>query len=180
MKQTVKTNDVSTEYYIYTDADGTEHYFEIKPGQSSYQDDEGLGLTLSLSGTVHTLKDETNNRKEFTNGYLTKLIDRNGNTIYFLYNDNTAYSTSNPVNPSATVWKPKAGQSNRMTQIWQANDNGSAADVQVLICKFTYSGNYLSKVTDSQGREVSLQYTLPSSGMQKLSKIVFPDGYEAE
>lgn len=180
VKQTVKTNDVSTEYYIYTDADGTEHYFEIKPGQSSYQDDEGLGLTLSLSGTVHTLKDETNNRKEFTNGYLTKLIDRNGNTIYFLYNDNTAYSTSNPVNPSATVWKPKAGQSNRMTQIWQANDNGSAADVQVLICKFTYSGNYLSKVTDSQGREVSLQYTLPSSGMQKLSKIVFPDGYEAE
>ncbi len=177
---TVKTNNVSTAYYVYTDADGTEHYFEAPSSQSSYQDEDGLGLTLSVSGATSTLKDEKNNKKEFYNGYLTKQTDRNGNAIYYLYNDNTAYNSSTPFNPSSTTWKPKAGQANRVTQVWQVNDNGSATDVQTLICKFVYSGNFVSKITDASGRAYTFQYNTPSSGSLMLSKITFPDGHSAQ
>ncbi len=180
VKTTVKTSNASTSYYVYTDADGTEHYFEASSSQSSYSDEDGLGYTLSVSGAVSTLKDEKNNQKEFYNGYLTKQTDRNGNAIYYLYNDNTAYSASAPFNPSSTVWKPKANQANRVTQIYQVNDNGSAADVQLLICKLTYSGNFVNKITDASGRAYTFQYTAHSSGIQQLSKITFPDGYSAQ
>ena len=180
VKITVKTNNASTDYYVYTDADGTEHYFEAPSSLSAYKDEDGLGYTLSVSGAISTLKDEKNNKKEFYNGYLTKQTDRNGNAIYYLYNDNTAYSSSSPFSPSSTAWKPKAGQANRVTQVWQINDNGSAAGVQSLVCKLTYSGNFVNKITDASGRAYTFQYAAPASGAQLLSKITFPDGHSAQ
>ncbi len=180
VKITVKTNNASTDYYVYTDADGTEHYFEAPSSLSTYKDEDGLGYTLSVSGAVSTLKDEKNNQKEFYNGYLTKQTDRNGNAIYYLYNDNTAYSSSSPFSPSSTAWKPKSGQANRVTQVWQINDNGSAAGVQSLVCKLTYSGNFVNKITDASGRAYTFQYAAPASGAQLLSKITFPDGHSAQ
>ena len=180
VKITVKTNNASTDYYVYTDADGTEHYFEAPSSLSTYKDEDGLGYTLSVSGAISTLKDEKNNKKEFYNGYLTKQTDRNGNAIYYLYNDNTAYSSSSPFSPSSTAWKPKAGQANRVTQVWQVNDNGSAAGVQSLVCKLTYSGNFVNKITDASGRAYTFQYAAPASGAQLLSKITFPDGHSAQ
>ena len=71
MKTTVETDNVSTDYYVYTDADGTEHYFEEK-SPAPYEDEEGLGYSLSVSGTTYTLSDEKGNKKEFINGYLTR------------------------------------------------------------------------------------------------------------
>lgn len=175
MKTTVKTDNVSTDYYVYTDADGTEHYFEAK-SSAPYKDEEGLGYSLSVSGTTYTLSDETGNKKEFVNGYLNRIIDANGNSIYYLYNDTTNYSSSNPFPVSGNGWKPKANQANRVTQVWQINDNGSAADVQSLICKLTYSGNRLSSITDKTGRAYTFTYETPSSGSDLLTKITFPDG----
>lgn len=179
MKTTVKTDNVSTDYYVYTDADGTEHYFEAK-SSAPYEDEEGLGYSLSVSGTTYTLSDETGNKKEFVNGYLTRIIDTNGNIIYYLYNDTTNYSSSNPFPVSGSSWKPKANQANRVTQVWQINDNGSAADVQSLICKLAYSNNRLSSITDKTGRAYTFTYETPSSGSDLLTKITFPDGYAAQ
>ncbi len=179
MKTTVKTDNVSTDYYVYTDADGTEHYFEAK-SSAPYKDEEGLGYSLSVSGTTYTLSDETGNKKEFVNGYLNRIIDANGNSIYYLYNDTTNYSSSNPFPVSGNGWKPKANQANRVTQVWQINDNGSAADVQSLICKLTYSGNRLSSITDKTGRAYTFTYETPSSGPDLLTKITFPDGVSAQ
>lgn len=176
---TVTTGDEPIEYYVYTDEDGTEHYFEVTPNQSTYQDDEGLGLTLSVSGTLYTIQDESENKKEFTNGYLTKLLDRNGNAIYYLYNDNTAYNSSNKFNPSSTGWKPKANQANRITQIIQINDNGTAADLPVLVCRFQYDGEFLSRITDAGGRSYTFTYQTASSGARLLSEIGFPGDISA-
>ena len=179
MKTTVETDNVSTDYYVYTDADGTEHYFEEK-SPAPYEDEEGLGYSLSVSGTTYTLSDEKGNKKEFINGYLTRNIDTNGNIIYYLYNDNTNYSSSNPFPVSGSSWKPKANQANRVTQVWQINDNGSTADVQSLICKLTYSNNRLSSITDKTGRAYTFTYETPSSGADLLKKITFPDGNSAQ
>ena len=139
-----------------------------------------MGYSLSVSGTTYTLSDETGNKKEFVNGYLNRIIDANGNSIYYLYNDTTNYSSSNPFPVSGNGWKPKANQANRVTQVWQINDNGSAADVQSLICKLTYSGNRLSSITDKTGRAYTFTYETPSSGPDLLTKITFPDGVSAQ
>lgn len=179
MQTTVETENESTDYYVYTDADGTEHYFEADSA-APYEDEEGLGYSLSISGSTYTLEDESENKKEFVNGYLTRLIDNKGNVIYYLYNDTTNYSSSNPFSPSGTTWKPKADQPNRVTQIWQINDNGSTADVQSLICKLHYSGDFLSSVTDKAGRTYTFTYESPSSGARLLSEITFPDGHSAQ
>ena len=114
-----------------------------------------------------------------TNGYLTKLLDRNGNAIYYLYNDNTAYNSSNKFNPSSTSWKPKANQANRITQIIQINDNGSAADLPVLVCRFQYDGEFLSRITDAGGRSYTFTYQTASSGARLLSEIGFPGDVSA-
>ena len=47
----------NTQYYIYTDADGTEHLF--KPVDNVYKDMDGLGLTLSIntSNSLYTVTD---------------------------------------------------------------------------------------------------------------------------
>lgn len=179
VKTTVKTESSSSNYYVYVDADGTEHYFEEK-SPAPYEDEEGLGYSLSISGTTYTLTDETGNKKEFVNGYLTRIIDTNGNIIYYLYNDTTNYSSSNPFPVSGTSWKPKANQANRVTQVWQINDNSNSADVQSLICKLNYSGNQLSSITDKSGRAYTFSRETPGSGADLVTEITFPDGYAAQ
>ena len=37
-------------YYVYEDADGTDHYF-YENGDGEYVDEDGLGLTLEINGT---------------------------------------------------------------------------------------------------------------------------------
>lgn len=179
VKTTVETENSSSDYYVYVDADGSAHYFEAK-SPAPYEDEEGLGYTLSVSGTTYTLQDEKGNKKEFINGYLTRIIDTNGNTIYYLYNDTTNYDSSNPFPVSGASWKPKANQANRVTQVWQINDNGSSADVQSLICKLNYSGNLLSSITDKSGRTYTFAHETPGSGADLLTEITFPDGYAAQ
>ncbi len=47
-QQTVRWH-VSWDRYIYTDADGTVHYFGGNTGNSVYYDEDGLGITLTLT-----------------------------------------------------------------------------------------------------------------------------------
>ncbi len=72
--------------YIYTDEDGTKHYF--KPNDSGvYKDESGIDLTLTVTSSGTTIKDKQDNQLNFnTSGYLTSIVDRNGNTQVIGYN----------------------------------------------------------------------------------------------
>ncbi len=94
---TNSTSGQST-YYIWADADGTEHCF-LPVGNSTtvYQDEDGLQLTLTISSSTCTIADDSKTVKTFTKmsstpasdvysaWYLTSITDKNNNKISFTF-----------------------------------------------------------------------------------------------
>lgn len=89
MKQTLPGITGNITYYIYMDADGTQHYFEQKDGV--WKDLSGLSLTLEIDGNIATVKDKMDNlmffalpTSEFNGDYsrakmLQEIRDASGN-----------------------------------------------------------------------------------------------------
>lgn len=169
---TVKTEDASNEYYVYNDADGSEHYFLITGKSSPYLDEDGLNLSLKVDGSTFTLTDKKDNVKEFYNGYLTKISDADGNAIYLLYNGKE-YSAG------GTSWKPASGSANYVSKIIRINNNGSAADVQTTLFTLNYANGFLQSIQDIGGRETKFGYA-PVAGFYQLTAVTYPDGQKAE
>ena len=172
----------SKKYYIYSDGDGTEHYFYYNENDKKYVDEDGLNLTLSFwtaSATGYeyiTMQDKKGNQKVFINGYLAKIQDSHQNKIFLEYNENT-YSSS------TTAWSPRPETStskpaNRVTGIVQVN-NGSGI---TRIATLSYDAdNYLQKITDRAGRETKFTYAAASATSAKLlTQIKHPDGTTAD
>lgn len=118
-------------YLVYVDGDGTLHYFY--PDGSVYKDEDGLGLTITASGTNYTMKDKKGNISYFSGGVLTYTQDTNGNKIsYNMDQDNVPISVT------------------------RQNSGGSVET----IATFTYNGaGYLYSITDSVGNVTTLGYT---------------------
>lgn len=155
------------EYLIYNDSDGTEHYFSKDSNTSNdvFWDEDGLGLKITKetngTNTIYTMSDtDSNFSKVFYNGYLNEYGDSNGNKIYYAYN--SSYSTS------GTSWKPTAGTSNQLKQIVEVTNYSAAAPIT--LATLSYSGDYLSSITDYAGRVTYFSY---SNGM--LTSIEHPD-----
>ena len=91
----LKGEDKTKYPYVYTDADGTEHYIEktTENGKTVYKDEDGLGLTLSLTPDMtatYQLTDKAGNRSYFNvNGNLFCQKDANGNQIYIYFKPGT-------------------------------------------------------------------------------------------
>ena len=171
VQQTVKyafyyVDGAYLQYLVYTDADGTEHYFNKKNSAGTiYKDEDGLGLTITTYDTdLFTMKDKEGNTWEFTWGYLTRYADSSGNQLFYAY-DGVNYSAS------STSWKPANKTStHRVTGVWRKNDGGDLQKVATL----TYSGEYLSTIKDAANRTTTLGY---DNG--KLVSLFFPDGKTA-
>ena len=146
-----------TQYpYVYTDGDGTKHYFykDTKDG-NKIKDEDGMGMeysaypnpTYDLKHQI-TLKDKT--KLIFgTDSYLRRIIDTNGNTIQFQYG-------------------PRS-DGNFLGYITDAVGNR-------IIMTYTSDYSKLTKITDeSTGRVTSFQYD--SAG--NLTSITHSDGGQA-
>ncbi|MFR7957907.1 MAG: RICIN domain-containing protein, partial [[Clostridium] leptum] len=142
--------------YVYTDGDGTKHYFykDTKDG-NKIKDEDGMGMeysaypnpTYDLKHQI-TLKDKT--KLIFgTDSYLRRIIDTNGNTIQFQYG-------------------PRS-DGNFLGYITDAVGNR-------IIMTYTSDYSKLTKITDeSTGRVTSFQYD--SAG--NLTSITHSDGGKA-
>lgn len=169
---TVTGNNSSTAtYLVYTDADGTEHYFH-KKSSTVYEDEDGLDLTITASSsgtnpTRYTMKDKEGNTWLFYYGFLTQFTDYNGNNLYYAYNG-TDYSSG------STSWQPSSGTTtaNRVTSVWRKN-NGENISAEKIVA-LSYSGDYLSFVTDQAGRKTTIEIL-----NNKLQSITFPDNQKA-
>lgn len=83
------TGDAAATYpYVYTDGDGTDHYFYKKTenGKTKYYDEDGLKLELTIQSSStnekYKITDEDDNTLVFNaNGNLVKMLDANGNAI---------------------------------------------------------------------------------------------------
>ena len=167
-------DDSNIIYWVYTDADGTEHYFCEKDG--IYQDEEGLKLKMELvSETNHTnflMTDKIGNQSYFRDGLLTYDKDVHGNGIYYVYN-NASFTAASV--ESATNWMPTNTVSNRLTAIYRVIKGGTAERLALL----TYdAGGFLTKITDEAGRETNLT-TYVTGGITFLSEITYPDSVKA-
>lgn len=117
-------------YLLYVDGDGTVHYFY--PSGSVYKDEDGLGLTITKSGTNYTLTDKKDNIAYFANGMLSYTQDANGNRITYVREDDVPVSVTR-------------------------QNNGGSAET---IATFTYNGSaQLQKITDSAGNVTTFSYT---------------------
>ncbi len=97
-KYTSSTHETAY-YYIWADADGTEHYFHPVDGSTTeYKDEDGLLLTLDTSSSTKlTITDSGHNIRNFAKmtstpnanvleaWYLTSIADKNNNVISFTF-----------------------------------------------------------------------------------------------
>lgn len=132
--------------YVYTDEDGTDHYFYKK--DSKYLDEDGLKLELTIGssgGSKYTIKDDKDNKRFFNdNGLLVKTTDSNGNSVTINYaSDNKTISTISDASKNKITLEKTPG-----------SDSG-----------------YLRYIKDPSGRTTEYNYT---SG--KLTKIIKPNG----
>ena len=137
-------------YYVYNDSDGTEHYFKSENG--TYIDEDGLGLTLTVSGTTYTLEDKQGNQKIFSSGILTKIRDENGNAINMVY------------------------ENSQLKRITRKNNESSSNAVEETLASLAYNGSLLHSITDAYGRITTFSYDSNNC----LIKITFPDSTTVE
>ena len=150
------TGDSAKNYpYVYTDSDGTDHYFYKKTtdGKTEYVDEDGLKLklTVNASSTVaqYVITDEKDNKMEFhKNGLLRKIINANGKYIQVIYGSD---------NKTIQSVKDGAGQS----VAFVPNSSGSGS---------------LSRMTDPAGRQCIFYYTTETGHSGYMSQIKNPDG----
>jgi len=149
-------------YYIYTDADATEHAFfksTVSGEDNIYYDEDGLKLKLTVSSDGFIIEDTAFNKYTFatlsSGGILQSITDINGNSISFTSDENG---------------KPK---SVKMTP------NGSSSSVTHFTITNNSSG-VLRYVLDSSRQQAVLFYysntyngDISSSGYKYLRKIVY-------
>lgn len=169
----IAEDDTNTLYWVYTDGDGTQHYF-YETSSGVYEDEDGLGLKITLvSETGHTnfkMTDDYGNETYFRDGILTYTKDAYGNGIYYCYN----YSTFNGA--ASTTWRPTNAVHNQLTSIWRLNNGGSSEQ----LARFVYdSNNNITGVYDEAGRETLFYYNT-SGGIRYLDYVVYPDGAKAD
>lgn len=144
----------SDSYLLYLDGDGTAHYFYSSDGV--YKDEDGLGLTITVSGSNYTLTDKKDNIMYFAGGILSYIQDANGNKI--------TYNTDNSGAPTS-VTRQNSGGSTETIATFQYNGSGQLykiIDSANNATTFSYSNGYLTAVTHPDGTTVT--YTYGSDG----------------
>ncbi|QAA31078.1 DNRLRE domain-containing protein [Clostridium manihotivorum] len=137
----------NTQYYKYTDEDGTKHYFQ-NSGSMPINDELNLGLSLTKEGDGSlSISDKKNNKINFSSSTndLNYIKDANGNIITFTYGGTSSSGVRN-------ITKVTDG-SGRVTSL---NYNSSGI---------------LTSIQDTAGRTITYNY----DGNGNLTTITYPD-----
>ncbi len=136
--------------YIYTDTDGTDHYFKLVEGETAkWEDEDGLGLTLTKDeNNIFIDNGSTTQTYESTanGGKLLFEKDKHKNTITYTYTD---------------------GDLTKIT-------DGSGREVQLKYNSSTNGKKVVSRITKPDGTKIDIGY---STGRDKVSSISFNDGH---
>uniref|UniRef100_UPI0025C34774 DNRLRE domain-containing protein n=1 Tax=Clostridium sp. UBA4548 TaxID=1946361 RepID=UPI0025C34774 len=145
------------QHYMYTDEDGTKHYFKLDSTTGKYKEEFNQELTLELNynngiDIGYLIKDTKDNKLVFLgNGLLYKIIDANKNELVMTYNGKTLTKVTDG-----------AG---RQT-IFQSNPYGtltSIIDPDNKKTSFTYGANWpynLETITYPDGKKTTYQYDI--------------------
>lgn len=146
--------------YIYTDEDGTEHYFD-----ESNQDEDGLGLTLTVnssSSPKYIIKDAEGNQSEYVaSGLLIFDRDTNGNYITYHYSGARLIKITDG-----------AGRAYNITATSDGPYMLTVSDSAGRTTSFGYSGIKLARITRPDNTVVTCSY----DSSTRLTKVTNPDG----
>ena len=136
--------------YIYTDADGTDHYLKLAEGETAkWEDEDGLGITLTKDeNNIFIDNGSTTQTYESTadGGKLLSEKDKHKNTITYTYTD---------------------GDLTKIT-------DGSGREVQLKYKSSTNGKKVVSRITKPDGTKIDIAYT---TAKDKVTSISFNDGH---
>ncbi len=165
----IENSDFNKKYpYVYTDGDGTAHYFvkKTEDGKTVYKDEDGLGLTLvteldeNESGT-YKITDKAHNNYYFNKtGNLFRLKDNNDNEINIKYKN---ANSANDLPEQLRIDKIIDGAGHTYTfKYYVKSSTGVALD-------------YVESITDNAGRKINFDI---SGGL--LKNVSYPNGDDVD
>ncbi|MBQ7761385.1 MAG: RHS repeat-associated core domain-containing protein [Clostridia bacterium] len=194
-------------YYLWADADGTEHSF-VANENGIYYDEDGLQLRLSIDteNNVCIITDSGHNQRYFSNlsgapasvgagaWYLTKLIDKNGNELRFFF-DGSKKPNDIKFNPSGTsqtttMISPLYNSNGKLTLLWCENQKEGIVflhSVNPQDKEMSSSGTYLrqalyikcdSSITWSDVISYLVQSNQTTEGINVLAQMDY--GYDSQ
>ncbi len=168
--------------YVYTDGDGTEHYFQYDTDKKLV-DEDGLGFELVKTSSGYTVTDKVDNVMTFnTTGNLISIADANKNKMTITYSGNQITKVTDGGGNVITLTEYDNGSnyvdimtdpSGRVTDFF-FDDKGKL--IKVLYpdgtsSSYVYdSDEALIKATSAGGQSVSFGYT-SSSKAKRISSV---------
>ena len=136
--------------YIYTDADGTEHFFRAKGDNDNIcEDEEGMNLTLTVnSDSTYTLKSEKTGAKNIynANGNILKICDADNNYCLYTYENGKLTKITDGANRNITIGYTTSGYISSVT------------DPAGRVTSFLYTGSNINKITYPDGAYTKFEY----------------------
>ena len=176
-----------TDYYVWEDADGTQHYFRRNTTDGIYYDEDNLNLKLSVSGSTKTITDLAGNTSTFdASGRLIKLQNnqQTSSSINITYTASTGYLISqitdgvgrvyafSYTNGQLTRLSYKATGTSELHYVILSYTSGnltSILDKDGESCSYEYADKLLTKATDPHG--VGLTYTYQDAEPNRIAKV---------
>ena len=173
-KSYINAEGATAYYFIWADADGTEHYFMPTATSGTYLDEDGLLLTL-IESTTCTITDSNKNVRTFTSRshpsgtisgwYLSSIADKNGNKVTFTVDSNYRPITISLVPKNRTaieqmkiaynsdgdpyvVWNPNSGEG----VVFRMSSSATTTST------VTSGGNYLRQTIRAHGGTTESQW----------------------
>jgi len=150
LSQTVVERLISgTTYYVWTDEDGTQHYFAYDSTKGKYMDEAGSQLSVTKTGAIFTLNDTKGNISTFNaDGTLQKITNANGSEMSLTYVSGKLTTVTDGASRTTTL---------------AYNTNGllsTITDPAARITTFGYGPNQsqLTSITDPDGSVATYNY----------------------
>ena len=170
----------SIPYAKYIDEDGTAHYFN-KQSDTVYNDEDGLNLTLTLSGSIFTMTDKAGNKSEFTNNSgiykLTKIIDTNSNQINITYTNGYITGITDGASKNLTLTYTNNLLTNITNNVSEQINYGYTGTNLTTISyldstttTYSYINNLLSSITGTDNSKLAYEYYSGSASRVKSIK----------
>ena len=188
-----KENLNGEEYYVYTDGDGTEHYFEAAEtseddddAQADYTDMSGLSLKLSVGEGDIQISDKGGNIMKFplissspdeadpatAKVLISSMHDALGNSVVIASSDNSGLRIHSVTDGAGRItrfdYAENDGLCIAIRTPWQADNSGT---------RFAYTNNELTGVTYEDHRTSTFTYVTVGS-YHLLQSATGPEGIE--
>ena len=188
MHQSVHEETVGDDtWYVWTDGDGTEHYFKIEDNPP-YHDEDGLRLKLTYTSTTVTITDMQDNVMTFTKEtgwekyWLTETKDALQNAVTVTYL--AERKIDRVTDPVGRYVQQYTYTNDRLSSLSVRKADGTDAGYPG--CGFTYTNGNLTGVTYTDltsGQQTTYTYESGShllTGMANYDGLTVTAAYEAD